>query len=226
MNLLLKPTTAAVLLCAAAAAQAAVTVGVDSRQDWIGFMNWSDLPADGGGFRGQGFWGVADLDARFAATTLTLAPNTSTDRDASTLPLWWKPDGSSNKIMSANLLVIDDTLAGQDIVFAGTVLSNTLADGYSSRAFIRAFNGSYSTMLGSASTLLQGGQAFEVRFQSAAGDVHIQYGFDTIGPNARIGNSLGSVVITAVPEPSAFAMLAAGLLGAGLVRARRRTGSP
>jgi PEP-CTERM motif len=224
MNLLLKPTLAAVLLCAAAGAQAAVTVGVDSRHDWIGFMNWSDLPEDGGNLSGQGFWGVPDLAARFAADTLTLSPNTSTDRDMGTSPLWWKPDGSSNKIMSANLLVIDDSLVGQDIVFAGTVLGNTLADGYSSRAFIRAFNADYSAIIGSADLLLQGGQAFEVRFQSTPDHAHIQYGFDTIGPNARVGNSLGSVVISAVPEPSAFAMLAAGLLGLVLLRARRPSG--
>lgn len=224
MNLLLKPTMAAVLLCGAALAQAAVTVVVDPSKDWIGFMNWWDLPADGGNFSGQGFWGAADLDSRFDANTLTLSPNTSTDRDTPSAALWWKPDGSSNKIMSANLLVIDDSLAGQDIVFTGTVLSNTLADGYTSRAFIRAFNASYSIMLGSADTLLQGGQDFEVRLQSTSGHVHIQYGFDTIGPNARMGNSLGSVVISAVPEPSALAMLAGGLLGLGLLRNRRRSG--
>lgn len=225
MHLLAKPTIAALVLGAALGAQATVTVGVDTRSDWIGFMNWWDMPADGGGISGQGFWGVADLDARFDANTLTLAPNTSTDRMAGNDPLWWKPDGSSNKIMGANLLVIDDTLAGQDIVFAGMVLSNTLAGDYRSSAFIRAFNADFSAILGSAGVVLQGGQAFAVRFQSLPEHVHIEYGFYTIGPNARVGNSLGSVVISAVPEPSAFAMLAAGLLGVGLVRARRRCAS-
>lgn len=224
MHLLSKPAVAALLLWSAAAAQAVVTVQVDPAADWTGFMNWYDLPADGGAFSGQGFWGAADLDSRFSGATLTLSPNTSTDRDMGTDPRWWKPDGSSNKIMSANLFVIDDALVGQDIVFTGTVLSNTLAADYSSRAFVRAFSADFSAILASADVLLQGGQAFEVRLQSTLDHVHIEYGFDTIGPNARMGNSLGSVVISAVPEPSAFAMLAAGLLCLGLRRARRGSG--
>lgn len=215
-----KKSAMVLLLGAALSAQAAVQVGVDPQKSWIGFMNWWDMPADGGTYLGGSFWGVADLGAQFSGATLTLTPNTSVDRDFHGDSFWWKPDGSSNKIMGANVFVIDDSLAGQNIVFSGMVSSNTLDSAYSSRAFIRAFNADFSIVLDSKEDLLEDGKAFEVLYQSMPADVHIEYGFDTIGPNARLGNSLGSVVIAAVPEPSAWAMMAAGLLGVAALRRR------
>lgn len=222
MHLLFRNFALALLLVAAVSAQA-VQVGVDRQKTWVGFMNWLDMPADGGAFRGQGFWAAADLAAQFSGASLTLSPNTSVDRDLPTDPYWWKPDGRSNKIMSANLFVVDDVLAQQSIVFSGRVSSHTLAPDYLSRAFIRAFSADFGTMLASTEVLLEGGQAFQVVYQSQAADVHIEYGFETIGPDARLGSALGSVVIATVPEPSAMAMLAAGLLGLlGVVAIRRR----
>jgi len=216
-----KKSAMVLLLGAALSAQAAVQVGVDPQKSWVGFMNWWDMPADGGAFAGQSFWGVADLGAQFSGATLTLTPNTSVDRDFPIDPYWWKqPGGSSNKIMGANVFVVDDSLAGQSIVFSGMVLSNTLDSAYSSRAFVRAFNADFSIVLDSSDDLLEDGKPFEVSYQSMPADVHIEYGFDTIGPNARLGNSLGSVVIATVPEPSAWAMMAAGLLGVAALRRR------
>lgn len=217
-----KKSALVLLLGAALSAQAAVQVGVDAQKSWIGFMNWWDMPADGGNFAGQGFWGIADLGAQFSSSTLTLTPNTSIDRDAPLDGYWWKPDGSSNKIMGANLFVLDDTLAGQSIVFSGMVTSNTLASPYTTHAFIRSFNADFSILLTTTEVLLEGGKSFQVTYQSKAADVHIEYGFDTIGPDARIGNSLGSMVIAAVPEPSAWAMMAAGLLGVAALGRRGR----
>jgi hypothetical protein len=212
----------AALLGSALAAQAAVQVGVDPSKNWIGFMNWFNMPAEGGAFDGQGFWAPADLGSEFSGSTLTLTPNTSLDRDRPTDPYWWKPDGSSNKVMGANLFVLDDTLVGQSIVFSGRVLSNTLAPGYKSSAFIRSFNADFSVLLSSIEVVLQDGMAFQVAYQSGGADRHIEYGFDTIGPNARIGNDFGSVVIATVPEPAAWTLLALSLLAATAVRRSRR----
>ena len=119
-----------------------------------------------------------------------------------------------------NLFVVDDSLAGLNIVFAGSVLSNTLAGGYTSRAFIRAFDVNFTQVLAGAEVDLLDGQPFQVTFQSTPDHAHIEYGFDTIGPNARVGSSLGSVVIATVPEPSAWAMMVAGLLGVAALRRR------
>jgi hypothetical protein len=215
----LTKTLAGLLLGTALAAQAAVHVGVDPAKPWLGFMNWWDLPAEGGALAGQSFWGPADLGAQFAGSTLTLTPNTSVDRDAPTDPYWWKADGSSNKILGANLFVVDDALAGQHIVFSGTTTSNTLDGAYRSNAFVRAFNADFSVMFASIDVPLVHGQPFRVEYLSSADDVHIEYGFDTIGPAARIGDALGSVVIATVPEPAAWASMAAGLL---LLAARHR----
>lgn len=223
MNAVLKKSALVLLLGAALSAQATVQatvqVGVDAQQPWQGFMNWWDLPADGGALSGQSFWAPADLSAQFSGSTLTLTPNTSTDRDAPLDPVWWN-DGASNKLMGANLFVVDDSLAGLNIVFAGSVLSNTLAGGYTSRAFIRAFDANFTQVLAGAEVDLLDGQPFQVTFQSTPDHAHIEYGFDTIGPNARVGSSLGSVVIATVPEPSAWAMMAAGLLGVAALRRR------
>lgn len=219
----LKSAAWALLLGAALSAQAQVRVGVDPQKSWIGFMNWWDLPADGGALAGQSFWAVADLGAAFAGGSLTLTPNTSVDRDLPTDPYWWKqPGGDSNKIMGANLFVIDDALAGQSIVFSGMVTSNTLASPYTTHAFIRAFNADFSSVLASVDVLLAHGQPFQVAYQSTGADVHIEYGFDTIGPNARVGVPLGSVVIAAVPEPSAWDLMTAGLLGVAAMGRRRQ----
>lgn len=222
MNPCFKKTALVLLLGAALSAQATVQVGVDPQKTWIGFMNWWDMPADGGAFVGQGFWGVADLAAQFSDSALSLSPNTSVDRDYPLDAYWWKADGSSNKFLGANLFVVDATLSGQDIVFSGTVLSNTLDGAYSSRAFIRAFNADFSSMLSNVEVLLESGKAFQVAYQSTLADANIEYGFETIGPAARLGNDLGSVVIATVPEPSAWAMMAAGLLGVAVVRRRGR----
>lgn len=222
MNSSFKKTALVLLLGAALSAQATVQVGVDPQKSWIGFMNWLDMPADGGAFAGQGFWGVADLAAEFSGSALTLTPNTSIDRDYPNDPYWWKADGSSNKIMSANVFVIDASLPGQSIVFSGMVLSNTLDSDYSARAFIRAFNADFSSMLSNVEVPLVSGQAFLVPYQSTLADANIEYGFETIGPDARLGNTLGSVVIAVVPEPSAWAMMAAGLVGVAVIRRRSR----
>ena len=218
----LKRIALVLLLGAALSAQATVQVAVDPQKSWIGFMNWWDMPADGGALAGQGFWGIDDLGAQFSNSALTLTPNTSIDRDFPLDPNWWNSDGSSNKVLGANLFVIDDTLPGQSIVFSGMVLSNTLDGDYSSRAFIRAFNADFSSILSNVEVLLEHGKAFQVTYQSTIVDANIEYGFETIGPNARLGSTLGSVVIATVPEPSAWAMMAVGLLGVAVIRRRRR----
>jgi hypothetical protein len=53
---------------------------------------------------------------------------------------------------------------------------------------------------------------------------HVQYGFETVGPNVWITDvaSKGSVLITAVPEPTTATLLIGGGV-MGLLIARRRT---
>lgn len=184
-----KQSTLALLLGAALSAQAAVQVGVDPQKDWVGFMNWFDLPADGGAFRGPGFRTSTDLDAQFSGSSLTSSPNTSTGRDFPADPDWWKPGRGSNRFMGANLFVVGDLLAQQSVVFSGWFSSHARAPDYSARAFIRAFSADFGTVLATVEVVLEVGKAFQVSYDALPADVHIEYGFDTRGPNARLGNT-------------------------------------
>src|SRR6516164_5768782 len=90
-------------------ASAQTNVYVDPSYTWQGFMNVSELPANGGAYDFGSSWGTGDLDASFSQAVLTFMPNTSIDRDVPTDPYWWQPDGSPNKIMDANFYVQNDT---------------------------------------------------------------------------------------------------------------------
>jgi hypothetical protein len=201
-------------------ANAQITVQVDPHvATWIGFMNVFNLPADGGAYQFGNPWGTADLQAAFSGTSLTLAPCTNVWETTDTY--WVKADGvSPNKNMDANMYVQNDGLAGQTVTFIGNVLNNSLVSPYTSVAFIKDFNSSYG-LVGSITAPLVGGNSFSITLATTPGD-HIQYGFETIGPDANPGtaSSLGFVEIVEVPEPSVLALL--GLCAAGALVWRRR----
>lgn len=182
------------LLAGSTALQAQTTLAVDSTKSWIGYMNVFNLPSAGGGYVfGQG-WGTADLRAFFNGTnSLTLTPNTNVFNP--TDAFWANPDGSGNKTMDASFYVQDDTLAGQTLAFSGTCLSNSLVSPYTSVAFIKDFAPDYSFNIPVTANLVAG-QPFSINLSTTAGH-HIQYGFETIGPDVSPTNlaSQGLVVI-------------------------------
>lgn len=187
--------TVALALLGSLHALAQSTVSVDTTKNWIGYMNVFDL---NNAYQFGSGWGIADLDAYFTGTnTLTLTPNTSIDRDKPNDPYWWVggTNGAPNKIMDASMYVQDDTLAGQTVTFSGTCLTNSLTGDYSVVAFIKDFIPDY-TQNTPATVTLSPGQPFTVNLQTSAGH-HVQYGFETIGPNARVATvgSLGQVVL-------------------------------
>lgn len=201
------------LLFTAADSLAQVTVGVDPGVTWSGFMNVFEL--DTTTFVFSSSWATADLNASFSGTTLTLTPNTSISRD---VPLsdtfWWTAGGQGNKSMFANFFTQNDTLTGQTITFTGTVVANTLASPYTSKAFIRDFAPDYSSFNTVTAPLVNG--VFSISLATINDPSrHIQYGFETDGPNARLDQvaGFGSVVVEPVPEPSAMALAALGVFG-------------
>jgi hypothetical protein len=107
--------------------------------------------------------------------------------------------------------VQDDTLAGQNVTFTGLVLGNSLVSPYISSIFIKDFVPDFSSST-SVSVPVSSG-LFSLSLVTAAGH-HIQYGFETIGPNARLDEvaGLGFAQITAVPEPSTVALMIGGIL--------------
>src|ERR1700733_2893263 len=184
-------------------------VTVDPTQTWIGYMNVSQLPVNGGGYQFGSSWATGAFQAFFGGTNLTLSPCTNVweTNDA----YWVQGDGlTPNEIMDANFYVQDNTLVNTNVVFLGSCLSNSLTlapepltgVAYTSVAFIKIFNGGYGLM-GSVTTNLVAGQAFSLTLNTT-GAAHVQYGFETTGPdgNPVTVSTLGNVVLAVAP-PSA-----------------------
>jgi hypothetical protein len=205
----------------------AATIGVDPSQAWIGYMNVFNLPSAGGAFQFGSSWGTADLCATFSGPILTLTPNTIGDPN----PYWYTPSGgpgaTGNKIMDAWMYVeTTGTYVNTTLTFNGTVLANTLTghvdpngNGWTSVAFIKDFAPDYSSFNTVTTPLVNG--VFSISLATVNDPTrHVEYGFETIGPDVWITDVVpyGSVQITAIPEPATLSLLALG----GLALLRRR----
>lgn len=231
--------TLCAILGAATSANAAVTYTVDPGATWLGYMNVSNVGGAGYGIGAAGApvfgsgWGTPDLRATFAGPTLSLQSNTIGDPN----PFWYDPSGGpgalGNKIMDASFYQqFDITLAGQNVTFTGNVLSNNLATGpagpvdaggrgWTSKAFIKDFAPDYSSFVVSEISLPTSGE-FSISLNTINDPArHVQFGFQTIGPNVWAGDPLttNAINVTAIPEPSSLGLLG---LGAALLGLRRR----
>jgi hypothetical protein len=206
----------------------------DPGATWIGFVNVYDVGTPGYGMAGAGGyvfssgWGTADLRASFAGPVLTLSANTIGDPSS----FWYTPSGGpgaiGNKIVDASMYVEIGSLPGQTVTFTGEVLANTLSlgpvdaagRGWTSVAFIKDFAPDYSSFVSTTVALTPG--AFSINLNTINDPLrHVQYGFETIGPDVWAGDPLTFNSITIVPEPTSLAL--AGL-AAGLFLIRRRRG--
>ena len=179
----------------------AINVGIDPTATWLGFMNVSELPAHGGAYVFGSGWGVPDLTATFSGAVLTLGPNSVNDPN----PFWYTPSGgpgaTGNKICDANIYQEKtDTFAGQQVIFTGTVLANTLANGYTSMAFIKDFAPDYSSSRTASVSLTPGVFSVSLATGPQLGR-HVQFGFETIGPDVWITDRapIGTVKVTTGP---------------------------
>lgn len=211
----------AMLFCAVANADTTVTV--DPGAPWQGFMNVFSLPSDGGGYQFGSGWGTADLVATFSGPVLTLAPNSIADGSN----YWYLPAGgpgsTGNKTMDANMYVERPagTYAGQTLTFKGNVLNNSLVSPYTSVAFIKDFAPDYSSNVSVTIPLAPG--PFSINLATINNPArHVQYGFETIGPDVWITDAAakGNVQVVGVPEPATLTL--AGIAVLGLIAVRRR----
>lgn len=204
----------------------AITVTVSSDALTKGFMNVLDL---GGNFQFGSSWGIPDLRANFSngGSTVTLLPNNIGDPN----PYWYIGGGAlgnpGNKKMEANLYndALSDTLLNQTLTFSGVVDSYTLTSDYVVKAFIKDFAADYSSFNVVDQVLNATTGTFTLNYNvgSAIGR-HVQFGFQTYGPNAwgTDADTKGSAVISAIPEPSSAALMGLGVAGLLAFRMRRK----
>ena len=200
----------------------AATVTIDPGANWIGYMNVFELPSNGHAYMFGSAWGTADLNASFSGAVLTLTPNTINPPTGLADAYWYKPDGTGNKEMNASMYVETSTLAGQTVTFTGNVLANTLVSPYTSTAFIKDFAPDYSSFNLITAPVVSG--VFSISLATINdGGRHVQYGFETVGPDVWVTDvaSKGFVQVTAVPEPASVALLGLGSLA--VLGMRRRS---
>src|SRR4051812_47115358 len=207
----------------------AATVTVDPSASWLGFMNVSNKPQDGGGYQFGSTWGTADLTATFSGPVLTLGPNSINDPSN----YWYTPSGGpgsvGNKTMDANMYVeTTGVYTGQTLTFTGNVLSNTLVgsvnqigNGWTSVAFIKDFAPNYSSSTSTTVALTPG--VFSISLPTINDPArHIQYGFETIGPDvwATDVGPYGNIQLSAVPEPATLFLVGIAAFAVGACRRR------
>ena len=200
-------------------ASADVSLHVDPGANWIGFMNVYNTPANGGAYVFGSSWGFNDLTAVFnptgsTAANLTLGPNSVNDPSA----FWYTPSGgpgsTGNKITDANMYVENNTYANtaQTVTFSGLVTSNTFTSNYTTVAFIREFDQNYNVVASKTtpdpfiddnSTLLPGAFSLSLNLVQAPTGVtyHVQYGFDTKGPDVWVTDRapIGTLTVQSLP---------------------------
>jgi hypothetical protein len=202
----------------------AQTVTVDPTLLTSGYMNWSPVANDAGGYGGSGNsgWGLSALQANFSGSDLTLNPNVNTY--AAGNDYWVNADGSGANLMDANIYnETTGTYVGTTLTFTFDVVANTLAGPYSSEAFIKDFSSGYALVNSVTTPLTPGVDSISLLTSGTATD-HIQFGFETFGPDTNPSSPAASEYATidpvAAPEPATLAL--AGLGGAALVASLRR----
>lgn len=174
---------AACILVAGTALAANVTI--DPATLNLGYMNVYEIPANGGGYLWGSGWGFGDLTAYYTGSNLTLGPNSIGDP----AEYWYIGGGAAghpgNKVMYADSYaqVDDGSLAGQEVVFTGTVLSNSLTTAHVALAFIRDFAPDFSSVVEQSIPLPVSGP-FSISLATINDPArHVQYGFQMKGPD-------------------------------------------
>jgi hypothetical protein len=193
-----------ILACSNAYSQNNINFSVSD--NWVGYMNVYELPANGSSYVFGSSWGVADIKSTIDTTnnTLTLQPNFNTYRDNPADAFWVNQTTlAGNKMMEAYTFVEPGaTFSGVDLTFSGNVQSKTLNSNYTAFYFIKALdpnNGYLDAFNDSKIFFLPPSGNFSVSASAAelAPGLIIQYGFMVIGANANPADeaNLGSVVI-------------------------------
>jgi hypothetical protein len=199
---------ASLMVCAGVAQAATVTV--DPLTLTNGYMNVFELPANGGAYLWGSGWGFGDLTAVYSGSNLTLGPNTIGDPNeywyqcvgSAVPPNCGGPGAPGNKNMEANSYaeVNDGSLAGQTVTFNGVVLANSLTSAHTVVAFVKDYAPDFSSFNVSAVALTAPGP-FTVSLATVNDPArHVQWGFQTVGPNVWVTDLAPFGTITIGPE--------------------------
>jgi hypothetical protein len=227
---------------------AVATSQVASAGNWIGYMNvFNNASGSQGLYIFGSPWGVPDLKTTVSNSNagtiigdqLVLEPNYNTYTNSLTgndadRAFWTNstdggvtPGPLGNKWMEANTFEETASIAVPSYTLSGNVTSNTLNTGlYTAKAFIKVLDPSlgYATILNENVTLPASGPFVVTSDLSLFQGKLLQVGFSMDGLNANPVNagtngSVG-VTITAVPEPSTWALGGIGLVVAAVLRRR------
>jgi len=191
---------------------------------WQGYMN---VFSTGSGTVGSGFifgspWGLSaaqtTIENDVAGTTigdqLRLEPNYNAYNASDSF--WSNGSGGGNKFMEANTFSETASIVAPSVNFSGTVDSYTLAGEFAAIAFIKVLNqnNGYSTDLFATVNLTSGAQfSLDADLSTHVGKI-LQVGYAVYGTNANPANTVANgsvlVTVTAIPEPSSFALIGAG----------------
>jgi hypothetical protein len=202
--------------------------------------------SQGGYIFGSG-WGVSDLKTTISNSNsgtiigdqLVLEPNYNTYTDSlggtnADRAFWTNssdggatPGPLGNKWMNASTYEETASIAVPSYTLSGNVTSNTLNTGlYTAKAFIKVIDpdAGFATLLDDSVTLPASGPFVVTSNLSLYQGKRLQVGFSMDGLNANPVNagtngSVG-VTITAVPEPSTWALGGIGLVVAAVLRRR------
>lgn len=226
----------------------AATAQMASAGNWIGYMNvFNNASGAQGAYVFGSPWGVPDLKTTVSNSNagtiigdqLVLEPNYNTYTNSLTgndgdRAFWTNstdggvtPGPLGNKWMEANTFEETASIAVPSYTLSGNVTANNLNTSlYTAKAFIKVLDPSqgYATVLNDSVTLPASGPFVVTSDLSLYQGKLLQVGFSMNGLNANPVNagtngSVG-VTITAVPEPSTWAIGVTGLLVAGILRRR------
>lgn len=219
---------------------------------WQGYMNVFSTGSGtvGSGYIFGSGWGLSDVRTTIendaAGTTigdqLRLEPNYNTYANSlggnnDDRAFWTNSSNGGatagplgNKFMEANTFFETASIVAPSVNFSGTVNSYTLAGEFTAVAFIKVLNQSNNYNIDVLETFnLNSGAQFSLNadLSTHAGKI-LQVGYAVYGTNANPANAVsnGSVLVTvtaaAIPEPSSFALIGAGVaLFAASFRRRR-----
>jgi hypothetical protein len=174
-------TACIILIGAAKSFGQTTTVTVNTADTWSGYMNVFDLSMN---YLWGSAWALADMKTTFSGNEVEIKPNYNAYNASDP---YWANGAAGNKIMEANSFVESTSISGTTLQFDGTVISNTLAAGYTANAFIKVLDPAqgYATIVNQTAPLPTGGTFNLSAMIPSSPGLIVQYGFVILGLNAN-----------------------------------------